>query len=64
MFDTQFGSRSRSGQFQVKKGHHTQNTYIKGVAHLLRDILHVKYVGDYIILIRAHLGESRYMADV
>ena len=36
MFDTKLGSRSRSVQVQVTKGHHTQNTrYIRGVAHLL-----------------------------
>ena len=61
MFDTKFESRLRLGQVQVTKGHHTQNTYIRRVTHLLPVILHVEYDGDSLLAIRAHLGESRYM---
>ena len=57
MFDNKLGSRSRSGQAQVTKGHHTQAHRIKVVTHLVWAILHVENDVDDILLIRAHLGE-------
>ena len=45
---------------QVTKGHHTQNTYMRGVEHVLWDILHEEYDVDGCLAILAHLGETRY----
>ena len=59
MFDTYFGSRSKSGLVLVTKGHHT---YVKhrDVAHVLWVILHVEYNNNGVIAILAHLGEPGY----
>ena len=51
---------SVQGQDQVTKGHHTKNTNIRGVAHVLSAILHVEYNGDVLLAIRVHLGEPSY----